>query len=262
MSLDISSNFQANHSKSIQKIGILGGSFDPIHIAHLQIAHQAFLQMHLDKVLFMPTSLSPFKPAPPHVSDAHRLQMLHLATQNTPHFEVNDLAISRKGISYCIDTVHELLPIYPSTTTSVDPLQNPLGLEECKESRNAKPERTQVRDGLSTRTTPQSSVQRGFVRSLIYWIIGSDLLPTLHLWKNFDELITLIQFIVVVRPDYPYTTSNPQLSLKLHPIQSKPIDISSTQIRKYFKAHDYRAAEDCLPTNVYHYIKEHHLYHA
>lgn len=201
-------------SQNNQKIGVLGGSFDPIHIAHLRMAHRAFIEMRLEKVIFMPTFLSPFKPAPPQASDADRLQMLHLATQNILHFEVSDLAISRKSTSYCIDTVHALQSTYPITTNS------------------------------------------------IYWIIGSDLLPTLHLWKNFDELITLIQFIVVLRPDYPYTISHPQLSSKLHPIQLKPMDTSSTQIRSYLKTHNYTALEDYLPVNVIRYIKEHHLYGA
>lgn len=202
-----------NTNNRFKQIGILGGSFDPVHNAHLEIAEQAFTQMQLNKVFFVPTSISPFKPNPPYTSDVHRLKMLHLAIQNIPHFEVSDTAISRKGVSYCIDTVHEFQLIYSRLST-------------------------------------------------IYWIIGSDLLPTLHLWKDFRTLITLVQFIVVERPNNPYIIPHTDPDLQLHPIQFKQTDISSTQIRQYFKDHNYSAAKACLPENVYHYITENHLYHA
>ena len=91
------------------KIGVFGGSFDPPHIGHLNMAI-ALLESHkLDTVLFCPTKLSPFKTAHLPVATAEqRLAMVDLAIRNIPYFSLLDCEIRTEGVSYTIDTIKRL----------------------------------------------------------------------------------------------------------------------------------------------------------
>lgn len=90
------------------KVGLLGGSFNPIHNGHLTIAHYVHEQMQLSQVLFIPTG------DPPHKRDGSlapanvRLEMVRLAIATCPFFIVSDIEIQREGKSYTIDTVRAL----------------------------------------------------------------------------------------------------------------------------------------------------------
>lgn len=98
----------------MKKIGILGGTFDPPHIGHLMIANEVGYKLNLDKVLFIPTKISPHKSR--NITAAHhRLKMLELAVQHKPSFQVDTIELERDGISYSVDTVNELLTRYPDT---------------------------------------------------------------------------------------------------------------------------------------------------
>ena len=95
------------------RIGIMGGTFDPIHIGHLVAAEEARTQFHLDKVIFMPAGIPAFKDGE-HVTPAHhRYMMAELATISNPHFEVSDLEIKRQGITYTVDTMRHMKELYP-----------------------------------------------------------------------------------------------------------------------------------------------------
>ncbi|MBC8280643.1 MAG: nicotinate (nicotinamide) nucleotide adenylyltransferase [Chloroflexi bacterium] len=89
-------------------IGILGGTFDPIHLGHLSIAQSAMKQAELERVLFIPAGHPRFKQAEPTASVEQRLEMVRLATANTPSFEVCDIEATRPGPTYSIDTLVEL----------------------------------------------------------------------------------------------------------------------------------------------------------
>lgn len=86
------------------KIGLLGGTFDPVHEGHLSIAKQALQQCHLDLVEFIPCFTPPHR-AQPTASPQQRYDMLMLAMQSTPQFAVNNIEIQKHTISYTIDTV-------------------------------------------------------------------------------------------------------------------------------------------------------------
>jgi nicotinate-nucleotide adenylyltransferase len=91
------------------RIGIIGGSFNPIHIAHLIIADRFADQMSLDACVFVPAAQSPFKVRGADLAPAEdRLTMVRLATIQHPKFQVSDLEIRRGGISYTIDTLREI----------------------------------------------------------------------------------------------------------------------------------------------------------
>jgi len=90
------------------RVGLFGGSFDPVHAGHLHAARAAREAFDLPRVVFVPARRSPFKPGRELAPGADRLAMLHLATAGTPGFEVLDLELERDGPSYTIDTVRAL----------------------------------------------------------------------------------------------------------------------------------------------------------
>jgi nicotinate-nucleotide adenylyltransferase len=92
----------------VRRLGILGGTFDPIHHGHLLAAEEAFHQLSLDRVLFVPAGLPPHKPARPISSADHRLRMVELAITGKPHFALSRVDVDRPGLSYTVDTL-ELL---------------------------------------------------------------------------------------------------------------------------------------------------------
>jgi len=94
------------------KLGILGGTFDPVHLGHLGAAHAAMSCAHLDHVLFMPSALPPHRAAAL-ASAADRLAMCRLAVEDEPRFEVSDVEIQRGGASYTADTLEELARSHP-----------------------------------------------------------------------------------------------------------------------------------------------------
>ncbi len=99
-----------------RKLGIMGGTFDPIHYGHLVAAEAVRDRFQLDKVLFIPSGNPPHKNSK-NVTDAiHRYNMTLLATAANPYFEVSRIEIDRKGITYTIDTIKELMTLYGSGT--------------------------------------------------------------------------------------------------------------------------------------------------
>lgn len=90
------------------KIGILGGSFDPIHFGHLLAAQDAYEQAGLDRLIFMPVALPPLKEARLATPDADRIEMIRLAIQWDQRFEVRDDELQRGGVSYTIETAAAL----------------------------------------------------------------------------------------------------------------------------------------------------------
>lgn len=88
-------------------IGILGGTFDPIHHGHLRLAQEAFEQCRLSEVRFMPSGTPPHRAAPL-ASAAHRLQMVRLAIQGQPGFAVDEREVQRTDPCYSVDTLAAL----------------------------------------------------------------------------------------------------------------------------------------------------------
>jgi nicotinate-nucleotide adenylyltransferase len=95
----------------LQKIGIYGGTFDPVHHAHLILARTALERFALDRIIFVPTRLSPHKNASVATPEA-RMQMLHSAIEGEGQFEVDDCELQRDPPSYTIDTVEKLREKY------------------------------------------------------------------------------------------------------------------------------------------------------
>jgi len=202
---------------STSKIGILGGTFNPVHLGHLILAQNAIERYELSRILFVPCANPPHKDNSSLLSATHRIAMLQAATEDDPRFEISDVETARKGPSYTVDTISELKAAYPDAS--------------------------------------------------FYFIIGSDTLTELHLWKDIYRLLTMCTFITFSRYGFDVRTITPE---SLHLDAPWPerllkeaatlhmIDISSSEIR-------HRVAEGMsirylVPQAVGMYITEHHLY--
>jgi len=95
------------------KIGILGGTFDPIHYGHLILGEQVQVQLGLDRVLFVPTYRPPHKDSRRILAAPHRLKMATLAVRGNRRFVVSDIEVRRRGTSYTVDTLRAIKKRYP-----------------------------------------------------------------------------------------------------------------------------------------------------
>ena len=92
----------------MKKIGIYGGTFDPIHHAHLLLARDALEMLGLDVVIFVPAAISPLKKTAPVASGELRLAMLRAAIMGESKFSVDDCELRRPPPSYTIDTIEKV----------------------------------------------------------------------------------------------------------------------------------------------------------
>ena len=90
------------------RVGVLGGTFDPVHLAHLIIGEEARIQLELERVLFMPAGQPWLKAGQALSPGADRLRMVELAVEGNPHFQVCCHEVNRDGPTYTVDTLEEL----------------------------------------------------------------------------------------------------------------------------------------------------------
>ena len=95
------------------RLGILGGSFDPVHHGHLILARAALEELKLDRVLFVLASMSPHKTNAKISTPDDRMNMLRLAIADEPNFEASDIELDRPAPSYTVDTLRELSRLQP-----------------------------------------------------------------------------------------------------------------------------------------------------
>lgn len=98
-----------------KKIGLMGGTFNPIHTGHLLLAETAYEQFGLDKVLIMPAKSPYHKKIYSIISDEERIDMIHCAIQDNPHFELSLIEFQREGNTYTVDTLRALKEAYQNT---------------------------------------------------------------------------------------------------------------------------------------------------
>jgi nicotinate-nucleotide adenylyltransferase len=96
------------------RIGVLGGTFDPIHYAHLLVAEDARVRLALDRVLFIPNGAPPHRSLQTAASGLDRLRMAELATASNPAFEVSPIEVNRDGPSYAVETLEHLKQNQPA----------------------------------------------------------------------------------------------------------------------------------------------------
>ena len=96
----------------VVRLGVLGGTFDPIHNGHLGLAEAAYAQLALGRILFVPAAEPPHKQGRRITAVEHRLKMVELAVQGHPHFEVSRVDIDRPGPHYSVDMIVRLRATY------------------------------------------------------------------------------------------------------------------------------------------------------
>jgi nicotinate-nucleotide adenylyltransferase len=95
------------------KIGLYGGSFDPVHLGHLLVARAAREELSLDLVFFIPAAQSPFKPMSPPLAAPERLRLLRLSLAGETNMRIDTQELDRGGVSYTIDTLRGYAQKYP-----------------------------------------------------------------------------------------------------------------------------------------------------
>ncbi len=190
------------------KIGLLGGSFDPVHFGHLLAAQDAYEQHHLDRLIFVPAAQAPLKPNDVQSSATDRLAMLSSAIEWDRRFEISDVELLRGGVSYTIDSARHFRALYP--------------------------------------------------HDQLYWIIGGDQLPKLHLWREIGELAKLVEFIFLERPGFPLKATPDIPGLRLHRCDGHLLAISSTELRE--RTRRGLSLDYFVPHKAIVYIRQHDLY--
>ena len=186
-----------------KQVGLSGGNFNPVHLAHLVMADQVQNQLGLDKVYLMPTYLPPHVDEKKTISSEHRLAMLELAVADNPCLDIEPIELIRKGKSYTYDTMKALKEANPDTD--------------------------------------------------YYFIIGGDMVEYLPKWHRIDDLLHLVQFVGIRRPNYPTESTYPIIWVDV-----PQMAISSTLIRQKVKSGC--STRYLLPENVINYIQEKGLY--
>jgi nicotinate-nucleotide adenylyltransferase len=98
----------------MEKIGLFGGSFDPVHLGHLLVAQAAWEELGLTRLFFIPAAQSPFKPDRQPTAGPERVRLLRLALAGQSGYEVDDQELQRSGVSYTIETVRDYARRFPN----------------------------------------------------------------------------------------------------------------------------------------------------
>jgi len=186
------------------RIGILGGTFDPIHKGHIRLAQAARRKLRLDKVIFIPANIAPHKKNRGLLPAAERYKMVCLAIKGKPYFGISDYEIKKGGVSYSASTLKAFRKRF---------------------GRKAK----------------------------LFFLTGSDSLPQLKAWKDFDKIRQLAEFIVAVRPRHKAERTNGARIIRI-----PALDISSTDIRERIKKG--LSVKKFLTAGVYGYINKKGFY--
>ena len=103
------------NSPAMKRIGLFGGSFDPVHLGHLLVAQAACEELAIDRLFFIPAAQSPFKPASEPAPAQLRARMLRLALAGKSNYEVDEQELQRGGVSFSIDTVNDYARRFPQS---------------------------------------------------------------------------------------------------------------------------------------------------
>ncbi len=211
-----------------RRIGLFGGTFNPIHWGHLRGGEEIREAFGLQEVVFIPAAIPPHKVMEKVIEARHRLEMVKLAIINNPYFSISSVELERPGNSYSIDTLKYF----------------------------------RKRDG-----------------DAFFFILGRDAFLEIETWKNFQQLFSLSNFIVMTRPGFdkaPFPNQLPEALMSTfrydqgakawfhtsgHTLYFKEItflDISSTKVRELVKKEE--SVKYLIPVEVEAYIKQHGLY--
>jgi nicotinate-nucleotide adenylyltransferase len=226
-------------------LGIFGGSFDPVHLGHLELARACHEQAGLDEVWFTPTAIQPLKHGGPQASNAHRIEMLQLAIES---YSTNANEPSRGG----------------STGAPGDRLLPGTGSAEIRPRFDWRVCTLEIdRGGYSYTVDTLRRIHEELPDAKLFFLMGADALRDVPTWKEPTEIFRLAKPLVVARAGEPA----PDLSAiaPLCPAENPPqhvamppINISSSEIRRRIAAGE--TLQGLLPQAVADYIERHGLY--
>lgn len=208
-----------------RRIGLFGGTFDPIHVGHLRAAQEVKEAFDLSEVIFILAAVPPHKVDRPLIATADRWEMVKLAIAGNPAFTLSDIEIKREGRSYSIETISSY-----------------------------------------RRTLAQGEE--------LFFILGADAFCEIETWKDYPQLFTLCDFIVISRPEFDPLQAPIFASAGFkqearnrfrHPsgravfiLDVTPYGVSSTEIRRI--AGEGKAITYLVPAAVEAYIMKKRLY--
>ncbi len=216
------------------KLGIFGGTFNPVHFGHLRAAEEAKERIGLDKVIFIPSGNPPIK-TEDLIEPSHRYTMTRLATDSNVSFVVSDIELRGSEKSYTVNTLQQLVEIYPD-----DELFFILGIDAFLDIPNWwQPERLISMVDFVLMTRPGFDFVDVAESPYIFTPPSLSHLPV-RVRTQADNFWLLIS------------------GKKVFPVEITPLAISSTQIRRLLR--DCSSIRYLLPEVVEQYIYEHNLY--
>ena len=213
---------------SMKKIGLLGGTFDPVHNGHLNLAKQTQELFNLEKVVFIPAYRSPHKLTFEPVSCEHRLSMIALALKDLPRFSMDKIEINKNVVSYTIETLKELQSNHPDWNMFLI-----LGADAFQ----------------AIDTWKQCSQLLDFCNILVGTRPGSEL----QISDSVKNKLTLSSSATDEK-----VFNNLEKGTGVTFFQISPLDISSKNIRQRINREE--EVKNLLPPSVDHYIMQHRLY--
>lgn len=219
------------------RIGLFGGTFNPVHIGHLRAALEIHEGFALDSCYLIPSAIPPHKSREGVAAAGHRLEMVRLAASHTPGFNVSDIEIKRSGPSYTIDTVHYFKSVLPDA----GPLFFIVGLDAFLEIDTWKSYMDLFREiSFIVMTRPGSGVEgQQAGRSLLQSVLKDKVSDA----YRYDEIRSAF-----IHPDLCPVTG----------FEVSSLDISSTRIRELVGTG--KSIQFLVPETVEAYIKAKGLY--
>jgi nicotinate-nucleotide adenylyltransferase len=230
------------------KAAIFGGTFDPIHTAHLEMARRAADQYRLDRVLFIPAGNPPHKHA--EASFENRYRMVELACAADPRFVASRLE-EGAAKSYSIDTIERVKAASASAgNVAVPNAAAPSTAAPNTVAPNTAAPSTVARNAAAPNTAAPNTDANG----TLFFIIGSDAFAEIQTWRRWEDVVRAVEFIVVARPGHEI--AGPR-GARVHRLDSVELPVSSSDIRDAL-ARGESPAE--LPPAIAGYIRGHGLY--
>jgi nicotinate-nucleotide adenylyltransferase len=197
------------------RIALYGGTFDPVHLGHLEIARQVLELFEFEKLLFIPAQVAPHKLRRPVTEPIHRYAMLALATQSDPQLSISTFELDAPDRRYTVDTVEHFLREF------------------------------QTKGGDSTE---------------LFFIMGADSWSEITTWREWERLLTMIEYIVITRPGYDIDQTLPTPNARVLFTDVVMKDISATDIRRLAREGRFEELEKLVPAAVAEYIRKYEIY--
>src|SRR3972149_5224358 len=218
-------------------IGVLGGTFNPIHFGHLRVAEEVREEFNLRKIIFVPSAQPPHKSPENIISSNYRKVMAEIAIEGNRFFEISEIEINREGYSYTIDTIHDFKKKYNEDIYLIS------GVDTFSE--------------FSTWRSVEELVKS------CHFIVAS------RPGENLENLVNVLSNTVTKRfPSVVFTYEGIRgkcsvfniscSSYKMFSLETTGLDISATAIRK--KISEGKSIKYLVPDAVEEYIKEKRLY--